>query len=121
MLEAVVTATGAKRIHLGLDETFGQGKYRARRCHRVTAHECEHPPAPSVIFQAHVRKLLALCDTLDVRPMMYSDMLFDLMPEPHAALIQADATVRCLGVQASPVAVLTGTTVETRLGSPFGV
>jgi len=60
MLESVITATGAKRVHLGLDETFGlgQGKYRSSRCKRVTPHECEHPPQASTIFQTHVRRML---------------------------------------------------------------
>jgi len=60
MLESVITASGAKRVHLGLDETFGlgHGKYRSSRCKRVTPHECEHPPQASTIFQTHVRRML---------------------------------------------------------------
>lgn len=43
--------------------------------------------------QTHVRKVLQLCANMGVRPMMYSDMLFSLMPVPHDELIQAEKKV----------------------------
>ena len=41
-----------------------------------------------------------------MRPMMYSDMLFELMPQPHDTLIQADATVRSPALRFAPSGLL---------------
>lgn len=59
-----------KRVHLGMDEawTLGSGNY-FRRNGYVEKWK---------IMQAHTEKVMALCRELDIEPMMWSDMYFDV-------------------------------------------
>ncbi|CBQ73971.1 conserved hypothetical protein [Sporisorium reilianum SRZ2] len=77
MLEKMIRAATApfrsKRIHLGMDETHGLGH---GRYYSIYGHQNNKPG--SQIFVEHLAKVNAICQQLQLQPMIWSDMLFCL-------------------------------------------
>ncbi|WP_420114976.1 hypothetical protein [Pseudactinotalea sp.] len=66
MIAAATAPLRSSRVHLGLDEAFGFW-------------EAAPDPRDHVgFFLQHVHEVVAICRELGVRPMMWSDMLFDV-------------------------------------------
>ena len=82
MMAAVTEPLKARRIHLGLDETFGlgQGRYREKRCGKKKrigfGAECGPTPEASLIYEEHVQRVLDIAQGLGLRPALYTDMMF---------------------------------------------
>ncbi|GAC93656.1 N-acetylglucosaminidase [Pseudozyma hubeiensis SY62] len=77
MLEKMIRAATApfrsKRIHLGMDETHGLGH---GRYFSIYGHQNNKPG--SQIFVEHLAKVNRICQSLQLEPMIWSDMLFCL-------------------------------------------
>jgi len=78
MMAAATEPLGARRIHLGLDETFGlgQGRYREKRCGTKKKIGCGPTPEASLIYEEHVQRVLDIARGLGLRPAIYTDMIF---------------------------------------------
>ncbi|SPO27718.1 uncharacterized protein UTRI_04246_B [Ustilago trichophora] len=77
MLEKMIRAATApfrsKKIHLGMDETHGLGH---GRYFSIYGHQNGKPA--SQVFVEHLEKVNAICQELQLEPMIWSDMLFCL-------------------------------------------
>eukprot|EP00834_Sanchytrium_tribonematis_P000305 NODE_6_length_70510_cov_1.054395.p10 type:complete len:532 gc:universal NODE_6_length_70510_cov_1.054395:36634-38229(+) len=63
----------SKRMHIGLDETYGLGSGGYKK---------KFGEAPmKTIFLSHLQKVIDICKSKGIRPMMWSDMLFSLNGE----------------------------------------
>ncbi len=73
MIKAATAPFRSKRIHLGMDETHGlsQGRY-----YSIYGHQNNKPG--SQVFVEHLEKVNAICKSLQLEPMIWSDMLFCL-------------------------------------------
>ncbi|KAI8060231.1 glycoside hydrolase superfamily [Gongronella butleri] len=70
LIKAVAGAFRSKRIHLGCDEAYGLGEGRFRQMFGYKE--------PTEVFLDHLRRVMDICDRYDLRPMIWSDMLFCL-------------------------------------------
>lgn len=70
MLDFWSEALTTRRLHVGMDETFGlgQGKFK----------EKFGEEDPASIYSRHLAKVKDLCLEKDLKPMIWSDMIFDL-------------------------------------------
>ncbi|KAI9305224.1 glycoside hydrolase superfamily [Cunninghamella echinulata] len=69
----ISAATGpfrSKRIHLGMDETYGLGEGRYRQIFGYKE--------PTKIFLQHLNRVMEICSRYSLQPMIWSDMLFCL-------------------------------------------
>ncbi|SPO32502.1 uncharacterized protein UTRI_04246 [Ustilago trichophora] len=77
MLEKMIRSATApfrsKKIHLGMDETHGLGH---GRYYSIYGHQNNKPA--SQVFVEHLEKVNAICQELQLQPMIWSDMLFCL-------------------------------------------
>lgn len=69
------SAYGSRRIHIGMDETYGLG--RGRYLER-NGHQNEFD-----IFNQHLARVTALCEKHGLKPMIWSDMYFYLSSPKH--------------------------------------
>ncbi|MBZ2196772.1 beta-N-acetylhexosaminidase [Occultella gossypii] len=66
MLEAASAPVRSRRIHVGMDETYGIGS---------GAHRSRHgSQEPIELVNRHLRRVADLCDELGLQPMIWSDM-----------------------------------------------
>lgn len=68
MLETLSGCFRSRRIHIGMDEAHGVGSGRYRKLHG----ECR----PFDILNQHLAVVTEVCDSLGLKPMMWSDMYF---------------------------------------------
>ncbi|KAH9451540.1 hypothetical protein Pst134EA_025490 [Puccinia striiformis f. sp. tritici] len=70
MIRAITTPLRSKKIHIGMDEAHGvsEGRYRQLYGHKDS---CQ-------VFTDHLNKVNQICAKLDLKPMIWSDMLFCL-------------------------------------------
>ncbi|TKY84636.1 hypothetical protein EX895_006538 [Sporisorium graminicola] len=73
MIKAATAPFRSKRIHLGMDETHGLGH---GRYYSIYGHQNNKPG--SQIFVEHLEKVNAICQSMQLEPMIWSDMLFCL-------------------------------------------
>lgn len=73
MIRAATAPFRSKRIHLGMDETHGLGH---GRYYSIYGHQ--NNKTGSQIFVEHLAKVTAICESLELEPMIWSDMLFCL-------------------------------------------
>ena len=73
MIQAATAPFRSNRIHLGMDETHGLGH---GRYYSIYGHQNNKPG--SQVFVEHLAKVNAICQSLGVQPMIWSDMLFCL-------------------------------------------
>ncbi|RKP35028.1 glycoside hydrolase superfamily [Dimargaris cristalligena] len=66
----------SKRIHIGMDEAHGVGEGRFREFY---GHE-----EGTKIFVDHLKRVTDICRTMDLKPMIWSDMLFCLAAKNNA-------------------------------------
>lgn len=69
----ISAATGpfrSKRIHLGMDETYGLGEGRYKQIFGYKE--------PTKIFVQHLNRVMEICSRYSLQPMIWSDMLFCL-------------------------------------------
>jgi len=74
LLEKMIAAAGSpvrsKRIHIGMDEAHGVGTGRYKEIHGEKA--------PFDVLNAHLDRVLRICNAKGLRPMIWSDMYFRL-------------------------------------------
>ncbi|KAI9296580.1 glycoside hydrolase [Neoconidiobolus thromboides FSU 785] len=70
MIKAATAPLRSKNIHIGMDEASGLGEGEYRRKFPMQD--------PSTIFINHLDRLREICDKLELKPMIWSDMLFCL-------------------------------------------
>ncbi|MHC4885791.1 MAG: beta-N-acetylhexosaminidase, partial [Planctomycetota bacterium] len=70
MLDAVSESISSRFIHIGMDETWGlgQGRFLERFGHQ----------SGFEIFNRHLARVVALCKERGLKPMIWSDMYFDM-------------------------------------------
>lgn len=73
MIKAATAPFRSNKIHLGMDETHGLGH---GRYYSIYGHQNNKPG--SQIFVEHLEKVNAICQSLQLQPMIWSDMLFCL-------------------------------------------
>jgi len=70
MIAAASSPVRSKRIHIGMDEAHGVGTGRYKERHGEKA--------PFDVLNAHLDRVLQICQAKDLRPMIWSDMYFRL-------------------------------------------
>ncbi|KAF9131267.1 hypothetical protein BGW39_002050 [Mortierella sp. 14UC] len=70
MITTISSPLRSKRIHVGLDEAAGVGEGRYRQ---IFGYE-----DPTRVFLHHLKRVQDICKRLELRPMIWSDMLFTL-------------------------------------------
>ncbi|KAG0208861.1 hypothetical protein BGX33_006007 [Mortierella sp. NVP41] len=70
MITTISSPLRSKRIHIGLDEAAGVGEGRYRQ---IFGYE-----DPTRVFLHHLKRVQDICKRLDLKPMIWSDMLFTL-------------------------------------------
>ena len=70
MIGAASSPVRSKRIHIGMDEAHGVGTGRYKERHGEKA--------PFDVLNAHLDRVLQICQGKDLRPMIWSDMYFRL-------------------------------------------
>lgn len=65
----------SRRIHIGMDETFGLGRGQYQDRHGVRR--------PFDIFNEHIAQVVKICQKYGLSPMIWSDMYFRLGNEKH--------------------------------------
>ncbi|KAJ1989689.1 hypothetical protein H4R33_001983 [Dimargaris cristalligena] len=76
MVRSVTAPFRSKRIHIGMDEAHGVGEGRFREFY---GHE-----EGTKIFVDHLKRVTDICRTMDLKPMIWSDMLFCLAAKNNA-------------------------------------
>lgn len=76
MIKAVTGPLRSKKIHIGMDEAHGvsEGRYRAIFGYKDS----------TKVFVEHLHQVNAICGRLDMRPMIWSDMIFCLSAKNNA-------------------------------------
>ena len=70
LLDAATAPVRSRRIHLGMDEAHGIGQGRYRQLYGEKR--------PFEILNAHLKRVVALCEQRGLKPMIWSDMYFRL-------------------------------------------
>ncbi|KAF9294351.1 hypothetical protein BGZ88_003994 [Linnemannia elongata] len=70
MITTISSPLRSKRIHVGLDEAAGVGEGRYRQ---IFGYE-----DPTRVFLHHLKRVQDICKRLELKPMIWSDMLFTL-------------------------------------------
>ncbi|KAG0143252.1 hypothetical protein CROQUDRAFT_49089 [Cronartium quercuum f. sp. fusiforme G11] len=70
MIRSITTPLRSKRIHIGMDEAHGvsEGRYKQLFGHKDSTQ----------VFTDHLRRVNEICSGLELKPMIWSDMLFCL-------------------------------------------
>lgn len=83
-IKTISETISSRRIHVGLDETFGlcEGKYR----------ELHGESDPLKVYTEHVNKVYDICKKYGLKPMMWSDCFFRFSMKNPSYGIQYSAT-----------------------------
>ncbi|KAJ1967128.1 hypothetical protein H4R35_006801 [Dimargaris xerosporica] len=84
MIDTVTTPFRSRRIHIGMDEAHGVGEGRFRQIYGEEE--------GTKIFLDHLYRVAAICQKLNVQPMIWSDMLFCLAAKNNALYAYYDQT-----------------------------